>query len=93
MDFETWAKSKLAPFMNEKGEVGTVVEVAIGLTILTIVLGYIFAPVGLTAMAGVNTTAAGVSTGSNASIWNALVPVILAALILAVVMIIKKAAQ
>lgn len=72
---------------NEKGDLATV---AIGITVFLVVVGYILAPVGLTAMAGVNTTAAGVATGNNANIWNALVPLTLAALIIAVVYALKK---
>lgn len=79
---------------DEHGEVGVVVEVAIGLTILLIVLGYVFAPVGLTSFAGVNRTAAGVTAGTTAgNIWDAVVPIALASLILAIVMIIKKVSQ
>lgn len=78
-------------FKDESGEVGAVVEVAIGLTILLVVLGYVFAPVGLTSFGAVNRTAAGVSAGTtNGNIWDAVVPVALATLILAVVMVIKK---
>jgi len=78
-------------FGNDAGEIGAVVEVAIGLTILLVVLGYIFAPVGLTSFGAVNRTAAGVAAGTtNGNIWDAIIPVGLAALILSVVMIIKK---
>jgi len=59
--------------------------IAVGATIFLVVVGYVMAPVGLTAMQGVNTTAAGVATGTNASIWNALVPISLAALIIGVI--------
>lgn len=78
-------------FGDDAGEIGTVIEVAIGLTILMVVLGYVFAPVGLTSFGAVNRTTAGVVAGTtNGNIWDAIVPVSLAALILAVVMIIKK---
>lgn len=72
---------------NNKGDIAAV---AISLTIFLVVVGYVLAPVGLTAIAGVNTTAAGVSTGTNASIWNALVPIGLAALIIAVIYNLKN---
>lgn len=72
---------------NEKGDLASI---AIAITIFLVVVGYILAPVGLTAMAGVNTTAAGVDTGNNANIWNAIVPLVLAALIIAVVYNLKR---
>jgi len=77
---------------SESGEIGTVIEVAIGLTILLIVLGYVMAPVGLQAFDDVDTAnitsiTAG-TTGGN--IWAAIVPIILATLILSVVMVVKK---
>lgn len=74
-----------------KSEHGDLAAIAIGLTIFLVVVGYVLAPVGLTAMTGVNTTAAGVATGTNASIWNALVPISLAALIIAVIYAFKNA--
>lgn len=74
---------------SDKGDIATV---AISLTIFLVVVGYVLAPVGLTAIAGVNTTAAGVDTGTNASIWNALVPIGLAALIIAVIYNLKNTA-
>lgn len=74
-------------FKSEKGDLAAV---AIGLTIFLVVVGYVLAPVGLTAMEGVNTTTAGVDTGTNASIWNALVPISLAALIIAVIYAFKN---
>lgn len=78
-------------FKNESGEIGTVVEVAIGLTILLIILGYVFAPIGLTSFQGVNRTSAGVTAGTTAgNIWDAVVPIVLASLILAIVLVIKK---
>lgn len=78
-------------FGDEAGEIGAVIEVAIGLTILFVILGYVFAPVGLTSFGAVNRTASGVASGTtNGNIWDALVPVGLASLILAVVMVIKK---
>ena len=82
---------KLKPFTsNENGDLAAV---AIGITVFLIVVGYVLAPIGLTAVQGVNTTTAGVSTGSNASIWNAIVPIVLATLILAVVYTLKKETQ
>lgn len=82
-------------FKDEHGEVGALVEIAIGLTILMIVLGYIFAPVGLDAFdnvdrANISSIVSG-STGGN--IWDAIIPVSLAVVILALVMVIKKAGQ
>lgn len=71
---------------------GDITTIAIGVTVFLVVVGYILAPVGLTAMQSVNTTAAGVATGNNANIWNALVPLSLAALIIGVVYNIKKEA-
>ena len=62
-----------------------IAKIAIGITIFLVVVGYVMAPVGLTAVTGVNTTAAGVATGTNASIWNALVPISLASLIIGVI--------
>lgn len=55
-------------------------------------MGYVLAPVGLVAIEGVNTTAAGVDSGTNANIWNAIVPLTLAALIIGVVYNLKKEA-
>ena len=82
---------KLKPFTsNENGDLAAT---AIGITVFLIVVGYVLAPIGLTAVQGVNTTTAGVSTGSNASIWNAIVPIVLATLILAVVYTLKKETQ
>ena len=75
-------------FMNDKR--GDLAAMAIGLTIFLVVVGYVLAPVGLTAMAGVNTTAAGVATGTNNSIWTALVPISLAALIIGVIYAFKQ---
>jgi hypothetical protein len=72
---------------SEKGDLAAM---AIGLTIFLVVVGYVLAPVGLTAMTGVNTTTAGVATGTNASIWNALVPISLAALIIGVIYAFKS---
>lgn len=72
---------------NEHGDLATV---AIGITIFLVVVGYILAPVGLTAMESVNETTAGVATGNNANIWNALVPLTLAALIIGVVYSLKN---
>lgn len=79
-------------FKNNKAAMG-LTEVAIGITIFLVVVGYILAPVGLTAIANVNTTAAGVSTGTNANIWNALVPIVLAVLVIAVVYFLKHQAE
>ena len=62
----------------------------IEIAVFLVVVGYVLAPIGLTAIAGVNTTTAGVATGTNASIWNALVPLVLAALILGVIYFVKK---
>lgn len=82
MDFEKFLK-------NERGDLA---GAAIAITIFLVVVGYILAPVGLTAMEGVNESAAGVATGNNANIWNAIVPLVLAALIIAVVYNLKKEA-
>ena len=82
-------------FKDESGETGVLVELAIGLAIVLIVLAYVFQPVGLVAFSGVNRTAsptiASGTTGGN--IWDAIVPIMLAALILSVVMIVKKSSQ
>jgi len=76
---------------DRSAEIGLLVEIAIGLTILFVVIGYVLAPVGLTAFGGVNRTAAGVAAGTTAgNIWDALLPVSIAVLILALVMVIKK---
>ena len=72
-------------FEDVSGSAGGLAGLAMGLTIFLVVVGYVLAPVGLTAMAGVNTTAAGVATGTNASIWSALVPIVLAGLIIGVI--------
>lgn len=79
-------------FKSEKA-VGDLAGIAISITIFLVIVGYILAPVGLTAMAGVNTTAAGVASGTNANIWNALVPIILAVLLIAVVYFLKQKAE
>lgn len=74
---------RLKPFtLNENGDMATI---AIGITIFLVVVGYILAPVGLTAIQSVNETAAGVDTGAAANIWDAIVPLTLAALIIGVV--------
>lgn len=79
---------------NEHGDIGVVIEVAIGLTILLIVLGYVFAPIGLTSFNGVNRTTAGVTAGTTAgNIWDAVVPIVLASLILAIVLVIKSVSK
>ena len=80
--------NKLIAFRdNNRGDLsGT----AIAITVFLVVVGYVLAPIGLTAVANVNTTAAGVATGSNASIWNAIVPIVLASLILAVIYHLKN---
>lgn len=81
---------KFKPFTaNEHGDLAAV---AVGLTIFLVVVGYVLAPVGLQAITAVNTTTAGVATGTNASIWNALVPISLAALIIAVIYNLKNSA-
>lgn len=82
-------------FKNEHGEVGTLIEIAIGLTILMIVLGYIFAPVGLEAFSAVNRTAiTSISSGTTGgNIWDAIIPVTLAVIILALVMVVKSASK
>ena len=82
-------------FKDEHGDVGVLVEIAIGLTILMIVLGYIFVPVGVEAFDGVNrTAAASIASGTTGgNIWDAIMPVSLAVIILALVMVIKKAGQ
>ena len=46
---------------------GDMATAAIGITVFLVVVGYILAPVGLTAIASVNTTQAGVSTGNGAN--------------------------
>ncbi len=81
-------------FKNDNGEIGNVIEVAIGLTILLIVLGYVFAPIGLTSFASVNRTSTNLTAGTTAgNIWDAIVPVLLAALILSVVMVVKSVSK
>jgi len=65
----------------------------IEITVFLVVVGYVLAPIGLTAVTSVNTTTAGVATGTNASIWNAVVPLVLAALILGVIYYVKSSAQ
>lgn len=72
---------------------GDLAGLAISITIFLVIVGYILAPVGLTAIEGVNTTAAGVDTGTNANIWNALVPIVLAVLIIGTVYFLKSSAQ
>jgi len=74
-------------------ENGDLAAVAISITVFLIVVGYVLAPIGLTVITGVNTTEAGVATGSNASIWNAIVPIVLATLILAVIYHLKHEAS
>lgn len=92
-------------FKDEHAETGRLIDIAIGLSIFLIILGYVFAPVGLTSENNVNRTTSGLSTQINASlpptgnnlanttsgtIWDAVVPIALAALILTLVLIIKK---
>jgi hypothetical protein len=79
-----------------KGEqaMGDLAGVAISITVFLVVIGYILAPVGLTSMANVNRTAAGVTTGTtNGNIWDALVPIVLAALVIGVVYFLKHEAS
>jgi len=82
-------------FKDDHGEVGALIEIAIGLTILMIVLGYIFAPVGLSSFGAVNRTAiTSIGTGTTGgNIWDAIVPVTLAVIILALVMVVKSASK
>lgn len=79
-------------FSQEKAS-GDLAGLAISITIFLVVVGYILAPVGLSAMQAVNTTAAGVDTGTNANIWNALVPIVLAVLVIGVVYFLKSEAK
>lgn len=72
---------------------GDLAGLAISITIFLVIVGYILAPVGLTAIGNVNTTAAGVATGTNANIWNAIVPIVLAVLIIGVVYFLKSEAK
>lgn len=80
---------------DESGETGKLVELAIGLAIVLIVLSYVFAPVGLVAFGNVNRTAASSITAgtTGGNIWDAIVPIMLAALILAIVMLVKKSSE
>lgn len=82
---------KIKPFTaNQNGDMAAV---AIGVTIFLVVIGYVLAPVGLVAIQGVNTTAAGVGAGTaNGNIWSAIVPLTLAALIIGVVYSLKQSA-
>lgn len=74
--------------------IGDLAGAAIAITVFLVVIGYILAPVGLTAMANVNRTAAAVTSGStNGNIWDAIVPIVLAALVIAVVYFLKKSAD
>lgn len=76
---------------NEKGDLATT---AISITVFLIVVAYILAPVGLTAMNSTDRNASGVGSGTTAgNIWDALVPVVLATLIIAVVYFLKREAQ
>jgi len=68
-------------------------SLGIEIAVFLVVVGYVLAPIGLTAVASVNTTTAGVATGTNASIWNALIPLVLAALILGVIYYVKSSAH
>ncbi len=72
-------------YNDERASSGSLATYAIAVTVFLVVLGYVFAPVGLVSMTAVNTTAAGVATGTNASIWSAIIPITLAALIIAVI--------
>lgn len=76
-----------------KNENGDLAATAISITVFLIVVAYILAPVGLTAMNSTNRTAAGVSSGTTGgNIWDAIVPVVLATLIIAVVYFLKREA-
>lgn len=81
---ESWVKGKVD---DERALSSAALEI----TVFLIIVGYVLAPIGLTAIAGVNTTAAGVATGTNNTIWTAIVPLVLAALILGVIYYVKKA--
>jgi hypothetical protein len=72
---------------NNSGDIATM---AISLTIFLVIVGYVLAPIGLTAMENVNVTSAGVDSGTNASIWDALVPISLAGLIIGVIYAFKN---
>ena len=79
---------------DERGDISSLTEIAIGLAIFFIVVGYILAPVGLTAFGSVNRTSAGVAAGTTAgNTWDALLPVAIAVIILALIMVIKKYGQ
>ena len=80
---KSWLKGKAD---DERALSGLAIE----LTVFLIIVGFVLAPIGLTAIAGVNTTAAGVSSGTNKTIWDAIVPLGLAALILGVIYYVKK---
>lgn len=84
---------KIKAMFSQDKAVGDLAGLAISITIFLVVVGYILAPVGLSAMQAVNTTSAGVATGTNANIWNALVPIVLAVLVIGVVYFLKKEAQ
>jgi hypothetical protein len=79
-------------FSNESAAAGGhLVEVAIGVTIFLVVVGYVLAPVGLQSIGSVNRTAAGVAAGTTSgNIWDAFVPIIMATLVLAVIYTIKQ---
>ena len=75
---------------SEAGQAG-LVGIAIGITILLIVLAYVFAPVGLVAFQATNLTAAGLTAGTpGLAIWQAIIPISMAVIILALVGMIRQ---
>jgi hypothetical protein len=69
-------------------------DIAIGVTIFLVVVGYILAPVGLVAVAGVNRTSAGITAGTtNGNMWDAFIPIVLATIVISVVYFLKNSAN
>jgi len=84
----------LTNFLTDKSGSLDLAGIAISITVFLVVVGYILAPVGLTAVSGVNRTASGIDSGTtNGNMWDALVPVVLAALVIGVVYFLKTSAR
>ena len=93
MDIKKFVKKAFSGeiFANEKADVGSLVDVVIGLTLLLVILGTVFAPVGLVTFAATNRTSAGITSGTtNGTIWDAIIPLVFLTLIVGIFGVVKK---
>lgn len=69
-----------------EGDPNNIVVAVIGITVVLIILSYLFAPVGLVGYQSVNRTAAGIASGTTGgNIWDAIFFVTLASVIIMLV--------